>query len=255
MKLLIALRSEILKTKRTAALYLTILCAAFGPLMSTLDLLMDEGISVQEGQGIFIKMFTDKFQMTAILMFPMFLILMCTQLAQIEYKNNTWKQLLASPQAKGNIFMAKFINIQLLVLVFLVTNQLLMFGGAVILHFAKPALNVLNQPLDVLAVLTMLANVCVTLLAVSAIQFWLGLRFKSFIVPVSIGITCWFLGSILALQTKSPVAPYFPYSFQMYASFSQLKSQLAAVQWASLGYTVGFLIFGFVDFAKREKVK
>jgi lantibiotic transport system permease protein len=255
MKVLIALRSEILKTKRTAAFYVTILCAAFGPLMSMLDIMLDEGISAEEGKHIFNRMFIDKFQMTGILMFPMFLILMCTQLAQIEYKNNAWKQVLASPQAKRNIFMAKFMNIQLLVLIFLVTNQLFMFIGTIILHFTRPALHVLNQPLDISALLTVLANIYVALLAISAIQFWLGLRFKNFIVPVSIGIACWFVGSILVMQSKSPIAPYFPYSYHMYGSMPALKSHLTPVHWTSVGYTVAFLVFGFVDFAKREKVK
>jgi len=253
MNLLISLRSEILKTKRTASLYLTIIAAAFGPLMSMLDLILD-GVETKERNMILESMFTSKFQMTAVALFPFFLMLICTLLPQIEYKNNAWKQVLASPQTKGQVFLAKFINIQLLVVVFLVANQLLMFVDAVILHFMEPSLHVLSQSVNVLNVLNMLASTYVTLLALCAIQFWLGLRFNNFIAPVAIGFACWFGGTLLAMQLKSDIALYFPYSFHVYTSFPQFKSQLPTVMWQSLAYAALFLVLGFLDFRRRRMV-
>jgi hypothetical protein len=110
---------------------------------------------------------------------------------------------LASPQTKGNVFMAKFINIHLLTLTFLVTNHLAMFLIVVVLHFKEPSLNVLNQPVNGYDVLMLRVNVYVALLAMSAIQFWLGFRFKNFIVPVAVGISCWIIGTILIFQFQS----------------------------------------------------
>ncbi len=131
MKLLVSLRSEIFKTKRTAPLYFTVAAAAFSPLMSMLDLIFD-GVDEDHRKDIFNEMFTTKFMMTGAVILPWFIILTCTLLPQIEYKNNTWKQVLTSPQTKGNVFLAKFINVQVLIVVFLLTNLLLMFVGAVI---------------------------------------------------------------------------------------------------------------------------
>jgi hypothetical protein len=191
--------------------------------------------------------------MTGAVILPWFIILACTLLPQIEYKNNTWKQVLTSPQTKANVFLAKFINIQLLIFLFLVTNQLLMLVDAVILHFIEPSLHVLNQPLNSSAIVATLVNSYVALLAICVIQFWLGLRFKNFIIPIAIGISLWFIGSILVMQTKSAFAEYFPYSFHMYASFPQFKHKdLSSIHWTSVGHAVLFLLVGFLDFRRKR---
>jgi hypothetical protein len=252
MNLLISLRSELFKTKRTVALYLTLAAAAFGPFMSMLDLVFD-GVDDDHKKDILNEMFTTRFMMTGAVILPWFIILICTLLPQIEYKNNTWKQVLASPQPKANVFLAKFINVQLLIFLFLVTNQLLMFVDAVILHFTEPSLNVLNQPLDVSAMIATLINGYVSLLAICAIQFWLGFRFKNFIVPIAIGIALWFIGSILVMQTKAAFIDYFPYSYHMYGKFKEFKpEQSTFILWTSLVYAIVFLIIGLLDFRRRR---
>ena len=198
MSLFISLRSEGLKARRTIAGYLT-LAAAFTPVIGMLDLFLD-GVEPRHRATIFNDMFTTRFGMTGALSLPIFIILVCTLLPQIEYKNNTWKQLLSSPQTKWNIFLAKFINIQFFILFFLAINQVLVLVSAVILHLNEPALNILNQPLNGSQIAITLANSYVSLLAISAIQFWLGLRFRNFIVSTGIGIALWFAGSLLVIQ-------------------------------------------------------
>jgi hypothetical protein len=248
---MISLRTELLKTKRTAAFYLTLVAAAFGPFMSLLDLIFGEGVSEENGKVIFNEMFIQKFQMTSFVMLPMFVVLICTLLPQIEYKNNAWKQVLTSPQTKGNVFLAKFINIHLLILLFLIVNQLCMLVTVVILHFKEPSLNVLNQPVNWHKVLVTILNIYVALLAMSTIQFWLGLRFKNFIVPIAVGISCWIIGVILVEQFQSSFAAYFPYSFHVFGTFPDSKAQLNNILWTSAGYAVLFLVLGFIDFKRR----
>lgn len=253
MSLPISLRSEILKSKRTASFYVTLIAAAVVPFIFILDATFD-GISPENRHIILNKMFTEGFRMTGFAIFPMFVVLICTLLPQIEYKNNAWKQVFTSPQTKGNVFMAKFINIHLLILVFLVANQLFMLITAVALHFIQPSWNVLTQPFNTYHFLVNIVNTYVTLLAIGAIQFWLGIRFKNFIVPVAIGISLWFIGSMLVMEFKSGFAVYFPYSFHVYSVFPKYKPQLNTIEWTSGAYAVLFLILGFIDF-KMRKVK
>jgi hypothetical protein len=250
MKLLVSLRSEILKTRRTGPLYFTLAAAAFAPFMSMLDLILD-GVGDEHKKDIFNEMLIKKFQMTGLVALPIFLILVCTLLPQIEYKNNTWKQVLTSPQTKGNVFAAKFLNVQLLIIVFLITNLILMFVSAVILHFMEPSLNVLNQSLNGYNVLKSRVNTYVALLAICCIQFWLGIKFRNFIVPVAIGIACWFAGTILVMQNVD-FAAYFPYSFHAYGKFPKYNPLNNTIGWTSLIYAVLFLIAGFVDFKRRR---
>ncbi|MES2777876.1 MAG: ABC transporter permease [Bacteroidota bacterium] len=251
MNLLISLRGELLKTKRTASIYLTIIAAAFGPLMTMLELLLD-GFDGEDQATILEQLFTSKFQMTGLMIFPFFIMLICTLLPQIEYKNNAWKQVLTSPQTKANVFMAKFINVQLLILVFLVANQLLMFVGAVVLHVLHPALHVLNQPIDGKRVFAILVNNYAALLAICCIQFWLGIRFRNFIVPLAVGFACWLAGTILGMNFPLGFAKYYPYAFHMYPNFSQYKAVVPAIAWTSLGYSVLFLVLGYLDFRRRR---
>ena len=93
-----------------------------GCYLGMLDLFFD-GVQPDKRGIIFNEMFTTRFGMTGALSFPLFIILVCTLLPQIEYKNNTWKQVLTSPQTKWNIFLAKFINLQLFILLFIAANQ------------------------------------------------------------------------------------------------------------------------------------
>ncbi|HZH38858.1 MAG TPA: ABC transporter permease [Bacillales bacterium] len=251
MNLLISLRSEILKTKRTAALYLAFITGTFGLLIYMLDLISD-GVPPDSRAIIFDEMMTDKFQVAAFLMFPLFIVLTCTLLPQIEYKNNTWKQVLASPQPKWMVFVSKFLNVQLLIVVFLFTDLLMMFLGAVILHFIEPTLDVLNQPVDVKEIFRIRAIVYVALLAMCALQFWLGLRMKNFITPIGIGIALWITGTILVSEVEADFAEYFPYSYHVITNFSNAKLENNNYLWFSLGYAVLFLVLGFLDFRRNR---
>lgn len=252
MNMLISLRSELLKTKRTASIYLVIAAAAFGPLMSMLDLLFD-GVHPNDRAVIFNKMLTSKFQMTGFLVLPLFLIMVSALLPQIEYKNNTWKQVLASPQPRVTIFLSKFINFQLMIMLFLVANQLFMLVDAIILHFVEPSLGVLYQPLNGYDILMTTVNAFVGMLAMSAIQFWLGLRFRNFVATIAIGAALWITGTILVVQSHTGFAAWFPYSYHIYGNHPAYRPAQSAVTGSSLAYMVVFLLLGYWDFRKRKR--
>ena len=254
MNFLISLRSELLKTRK-ASFYLTLIGAAVGPVMYLLNVLLDENEidpSQKDPLNAIFKILSD---MNGTALFPLFVILICTLLPQIEYRNNTWKQVFASPQTKANVFLAKFMNVQLLMLVFLIATHVFMFLTIVGINFIKPTLNLFEQPLNGTTVLVNAANAYILLLAVCAIQFWMGLRFRNFIVPIGIGFALWLAGTIMAVQYKSDLVFYFPYSFHAFPVSTKLKSQLTQVAWTSLGYALLFLIVGFFDFRRRTVSK
>ena len=254
MSLLISFRSELLKTRK-ASLYLTLIGAAAGPVIYLLNVLIDENeidASEKDPLNALFKILSD---MNGTALFPLFVILICTLLPQIEYRNNTWKQVFASPQTKVNVFLAKFMNVHLLMLVFLIATHLFMFLTIVGINFIKPGLNLFNHPLNGSTILVNAANAYILVLAVCAIQFWIGLRSRNFIVPIGIGIALWLAGTIMAVQYKSNLVFYFPYSFNAFPVSTKLKSQLTQVAWTSLGYALLFLIVGFVDFRRRTVSK
>ena len=254
MNLLISLRSEFVKTRK-APFYLTLIGAAVGPVMYLLNVLLDEDeidASEKDPLNAVYKILSD---MNGTALFPLFVILICTLLPQIEYRNNTWKQVFASPQTKGNVFLAKFMNVHLLMLVFLIATHLFMFLTIVGINLIKPTLNLFEHPLNGNRVLVNAANAYILVLAICAIQFWLGLRSRNFIVPIGIGFALWLAGTIMAVQYKSNLVFYFPYSFNAFPVSTKLKSELTQVAWTSLGYALLFLIVGFFDFRRRTVSK
>jgi len=253
MNLLISLRSEILKTKRTAALYFTLIGAAVVPFMFLLnaltDGLPDENKSSKDPLNAIFKLAAE---MNGFAILPLFVILLCTLLPQIEHRNNTWKQVLTSPRSKATIFLSKFGNIHLLILLFLVSNHLFMWLVIVAIHFIIPQLNVLQQPLDGYQVLVNAVNAYITVLAIGSIQFWLGLRFKNFLVPIAVGLVLWLTGTVLALEYHSNLAYYFPYAFQVFPHSPYYKPALTQIALTSFGCALFFLLAGFVDFSRRR---
>lgn len=250
MSFLTSLRSEILKTKRTAAFYFTLVGAAIVPGIYLLNVILDEiSDSKKDPLNSIFKLANE---MNAIAFFPWFVILICTLLPQIEYKNNTWKQVFASPQTKGAVFMAKYVSIHLLLLLYMVAHLFFMFIVSVICHFVMPELDLLNQPFDVHRLIVNVTNLYLTVLAIGTIQFWLGLRFRNFIVPVAVGFALWFAGMMLVFEYQSVNAKYFPYSFQIHSLLPKLKPRLNQVEWTSLAYSVIFMILGFIDFSRRK---
>lgn len=253
MSLLVSLRSEILKTKRTAAFYFTLVGAAVIPFMFLFNAfthgLPDENNSVKDPLNAIFKLST---QMVALVIFPLFIVLVCTLLPQIEYKNHTWKQVLTSPQTKGNVFMAKFMNIHVLILLFLVANHLFMWVVTIAIHFIIPELNVLRQPFNAYRVLVNNVNAYIFLLGVSAIQFWIGLRFKNFIVSISIGLVFWLVGILMVFEYHSDFANYFPYSLQTFVHNPAAATKLNTIAWTSVSYAAFFILLGFLDFRRRR---
>ena len=141
MNFIISLRSELLKTTGTASFYLTLIGAAVGPVMYLLNVLIDENEIDDAGKDPLNALFKMLSEMNGAALFPLFIILICTLLPQIEYRNNTWKQVFASPQTKVNVFLAKFMNVHLLMLAFLIATHVFMFLTIIVVNFIKPSLN------------------------------------------------------------------------------------------------------------------
>jgi lantibiotic transport system permease protein len=254
MKLMTALRSEILKTKRTASFYFTVIGAAPIPAIFLLNVLTGGGDLEAIRKDPLNAMFELDIERNGLVFFPVFVILVCSLLPQIEYRNNTWKQVFASPQTKLDVFAAKFININLLILLFLVANLVFMSLAIVATHFFHPTLDLLHQPLDATRVLLNTANAYVTILALCAFQFWLGLRFRNFIIPTAVGLGLWFIGMMISFEFQSNLVDFFPYSFQTFPFISKFQPKLTQVAWTSAAYAAVILLLGFLDFRKRRLI-
>ena len=193
MNLLVSFRSELLKIKRTSLIYLCICGAALVPVMTLLlDNYSPEGLA-ELRKSPWSLYLNEGGRALSVIILPMYVILVCTLLPQLEFRNNTWKQVLTSPQSFGNIFAAKFLTVQLLIIGFILLYMLLMMASLMCVHFFRANLDLFNHRPDWVKLFTTIGTIYGTILAISAIQFWCGMRFRSFIVPIIIGFSMWFM--------------------------------------------------------------
>jgi len=248
MSLVVSLRSETLKLKRTLAVYLCVLAAFFGPFMSFMEYL-DMGPTPPRGLP-WNEHFLRGREPLCIGVLPLYVILICTLLLQIEYRDKTWKQVLSSPQKMGNIFMAKFITLQGMILLFLVGFNLFLFVGAAAVEMMHPEL--FEGPIDFYQIFTTNAQTYLLVVGMSAIQFWLSLRFKNFIASLGIGFALWFLAPMMVFSLKWSFVEYYPHAFTMLSVMTGFKENVFAYQWYSIATALVFLCLGFVEFRIRK---
>jgi hypothetical protein len=248
MSLLVSLRSETIKLKRTLSIYICLSAAAFATFMTFI-----ENVDVDPNTR-FGKPWTEYFlrghEPLSFVLFPLYVILICTLLLQIEYRDKTWKQLLSSPQKLLHIFLAKFIVLQFMIIAFLVCHNLFMLISALAAEMMRPEL--FDGKTDIAKIAITNVQVYFLIAGMSAIQFWLSLRFRSFIASLAIGVGAWFSGAMMAFEYKWRMIEYYPYAFTILGAWSRFKANIVNYQWYSIITVVVFLGIAYAEFSKRK---
>ena len=149
-----------------------------------------------------------------------------------------------------NIFFAKFITLQFLILSFLFVFNLFLSTTAFGTEMMHPGLY--EGKIDYYWILTTNAQTYFLVFGMSAFQFWLSLRFKNFIVPLAIGIGLWFLAPMMLFAFKWNIVEQYPYAFTMLSVLSEYKANLISYQWYSIATAVLFLSLAFAEFSIRK---
>jgi hypothetical protein len=207
-----SLQSEWLKTRRSAASWLCIIGASFLPVLFIISFLKDHTtINQMHGpENVWKMYFFQIWRFMAMAILPFGVILSSTLIAQMEYRNNTWKQLHTTPQRLITIFSAKLLAIILMVIQFF-----LIFNTGILLSAIIPSLlfdhrfPVAHFPL--LFFLNINLKIFSSCLPVIAIQFLLSLQFRNFLVPVGVGLLL-LVGSIILIFSWQ-YAYLSPYSY------------------------------------------
>lgn len=255
MNLIISTEAELLKTKRSASFWLSIIGAAFIPTLLFIALFTDPNTTKNLAKEPWNKFFNMGWQILSVFLLPMYIILTSTLITQIEFKNNTWKQVFASPQSLGNIFFSKFLTIHIMILFcFLLFNSFMVLAP-VIANLINSNFTFLDRSIDLDLLLWLNLRTYISILGISAIQYWFSLRFKNFIAPVGIGLALVIL-SIIALNYKWEHIYKYPYSFPI-LTFDAIQKKgrpfLENHELNSIGYCVFFLFLGFLDMKMRKE--
>lgn len=256
MSFALSTRAELLKTKRTASFWLSVAGAALIPTILFLAYFFKpEGAYKQLQHDPWSVHFMYGWQSLSAFLFPMYVILICSLIPQIEYKNNTWKQVFASPQSYADIFFSKFLTVHMMIIFcFLLFNFFMILGGIVI-SLVHPKFTFLDHAIDWPKLLKLNLKTYISILGISAIQYWFSLRFKNFIAPVGIGLAL-LVGSLIAAGFewehifKLPFAqPMLTFKYSLFKGRPFLENH----ELNSIAYFVVFLVIGFLDLRLRKE--
>ena len=255
MSFVISARSELIKTKRSASFWICVLGSGFVPLIFLLTYTLAPEKNYPRLQsfpwGIH---FGQGWQAFSHFLLPMFIILICSLIPQIEYKNNAWKQVFASPQSLGNIFLSKFFTIHLTIIFLFLMFNLFMILSAVVANFIISKYVFLKTSVDWITLLKLNFHTYLSILGMSAIQYWLSLRFKNFIASIGIGLA-FLIASLIAVPFWKHVdtLPY-AYTILTMRNFSAKAAQsFPNHEIYSILYCVGFLLLAFLDMKYRKE--
>lgn len=250
MKFIDSLRSEWLKTKRSAASWLCILGGFFIPTIYMIMFIKDQASinGYYPFANIWKKHFIDLWSNMAIFLLPMGVILASSLITQMEYKNNTWKQLHTTPQSFPRIYLAKFTVIALMTLKFF-----LFFNIGILLTGIIPSLifdhHMPVQPVPVYFFLIGNLKIFVACLPIIAIQYLISLRFKNFLVSIGAGLLG-LIGSLIGISWKYIfISPYAYCALLVTGAKPEFNPQLAAC----IYFLVLMVISYFLYVSKKEK--
>lgn len=248
-----SLQGEWMKTKRSAASWLCIIGASFLPVLFIVSFLKDHNTisDIHGTENVWKIYFFRIWRFMALAILPFGVILSSTLIAQLEYRNNTWKQLHATPQSLNTIFMAKLSAIILMVVKFFI-----IFNIGILLSAIIPSLLFQHRlppeafPLNFFMKINF--KIFVSCLPVIAIQFLLSLQFKNFLVPIGIGLLL-LVGSII-LVFSWKYAYLSPYSYTILLIAGKSTSLPVNISEFAIGYfIISIVVSYYLYLAKKDK--
>jgi hypothetical protein len=191
-------------------------------------------------------------QTAGTLLLPLFVVLLTSLIVNVETKSAAWKHLYALPVGRGAVFTSKLMVLLSLNMVALVLFVLLLLGAGTLLGLVKPGLGFQTHQPPLQTVLWMLAHTFVATLGLLAVQYIVSLYWRSFVVPVGVG-----MGAVVATIAllKWEHVDKIPYSAPIGTTMLmkmdkthglQVAHELAKHEWYSLAWFAGALLIGYV---------
>lgn len=212
-------QSEWLKTKRSLAFWMVVIGGFFTPMIIIIARIVNYAKlpEIYSAETFWNALWHNSWESMSVFFLPLGAILSTSLIAQIEYKNNTWKQLHTLPLPYATIFFSKLAVILVLMLLFFVLFNVGIYLAAVVPYLLVSGTPYPHQPIPFAFFLRENALYFVDCLPIVALQYLLSLRFKNFMVPIGLGFVFW-IGALGAISWRfGYVIPY------TYTMFNYLK--------------------------------
>lgn len=245
-----ALRVEFLKIRRTLALWMVVLAPGVVLLLQFMMFLSRVDFFARNKEPLWDTLTRNIVTLWGLLMVPFFITLETALLAQMEHKENTWKDLFALPVPRWSIYSAKLV----LVTAMLASASVVLFAGMAAMGTLLPLLQPrLSFPAPVpwshfVRPLLMLFGASLWILT---IHQWFSLRTRSFTAAAAFGMSA-VVGSFLITQSQT-YSRYYPWSYPLRVVIPGGGFNDQAL-WIALAGAACVALAGLIDFSRREYV-
>lgn len=247
-------QSEWLKKKRSLAVWLVVIGSLFTPAITLLIAVTHrDGLPKKYASPDFwINYWNQCWDPMSFVLLPLGIVLATSLVGQLEFKNNTWKQLHASPLSLTTIFFSKFaVLLVMMVQLFLLFN-LFTYLTAVIPPTIFDEVPYSSASIPVNQILKFNALIFLDCLPILALQYLLSLQFKNFMVPVGAGMVIWLLGSLALSWKYSFIFPYLYTAFeQILVKGGKLHESVPNIHAMAVGYFVVIMIVAYALYVRK----
>ncbi len=250
-----SIQSEWLKTKRSAAFWLVVVGSVFIPIILLIANIANfDDLYGDYHSGNFWKMtFRHAWQFMAIFLLPMGVILATSLVTQMEFKNNTWKQLHTTPQYFTTIFFSKLFVILLMLLSFFILFNLAIVIVGLIPCIIYRGIELPVEAFPYMHALKLSVKFFIDALPILALQYLLSLQFKNFLVPIGFGLGFYVVAMIAINWKYGYLVPYAYCTLMFMGKQSPIDPSINLHGWA-LAYFLLFTLAAYLLYLfKKEK--
>lgn len=248
-------KSEWLKKKHSAAAALVWIGAFFIPLLMLIIRLkkFKDLASDNVSPGLWDWLYGLNWQFMAFFLLPLGVMLATSLITQLEYRNNTWKQVHTTPRDMSTIFLSKLsILLVMLVQFFLLFNIGIWLTGVLPAFFKGVAFPRVPFPLG--KFLRGSGYFFIDILPIVGLQYLVSLQFRNFLAPLGVGIAL-YVASVIAIEWEHGYM--IPYNYSALEYLRNIKGNRllsANIHVWALAYFVVFIILSYILYrTKKDK--
>lgn len=224
-------KMELLKIKRSKLLFI----ASFFPFLSIAQGAgMAKSIAASGEVGDFwVSLFSGSTLLYGMFILPMLITIIIAMITRIEHSNNGWKQLLAFPVKRENMYLSKL----LLVFILLLFSVAILIVGIIASGMALGAPG--HIPYEIVVLRPLLA--LIASLPIIGLQFYLSMRFKHIGIPLGVGI-----GAILPIILIANSARYWIFYPWTYPLLTIMPNSIISIAPEKYGIMYGISVISFI---------
>lgn len=249
-----SLNSEWIKRRRSSINWLILGGGLFIPMIILFDRIISPQSATLTNMSPdgWIEIFSRCWQYMAVFIMPMGIILAASLLTQIEYRNNTWKQVYTSPQSLNTIFWAKHLVIFIILLQYFIVLTI----GLFIAGYAPSILNSdIPFPVESFPLGEITKKHCqyiLYVLPVLSLQYLLSLQIRNFVISISIGFVL-LVASLIAMNWHyGYLIPYSYGALDYLKTDNNIDPNVNITKWA-IGYFIVFTLVNYFLFLYRSQ--